>query len=107
MVYTSGNVEPRNITVRVPVGTRYKGMGKPKRMKSKREKAISQAGKKRRQCQNCWEYGHNIRTCKNPTKAARDAQDDTSEDTEQDEDENDDVSEESAEADDDVSGEDG
>ena len=80
----TGNVEPRNITVRVPVGTRFKGMGKPKRMKSKREQAISQAGKKRRQCKNCLEYGHNVRTCKNPKRVEKYGEDDTSAESEQD-----------------------
>ncbi|XP_021974693.1 protein FAR1-RELATED SEQUENCE 5-like [Helianthus annuus] len=44
----TGNTKPSDVTVRVPIGTRYKGMGKPKRMKSKREIAISQLGKKSR-----------------------------------------------------------
>lgn len=61
----TGNAKESSITVRVPIGTRFKGMGKPKRMKSKREIAISQSGKKRRQCANCLQYGHNIRTCTN------------------------------------------
>lgn len=69
----TGNCQPLSVTVRVPVGTRWKGMGKPKRMKSKREQAISQAGKKRRQCQNCLGYGHNIRTCGSQKKVANDA----------------------------------
>ncbi|XP_035841398.1 protein FAR1-RELATED SEQUENCE 5-like [Helianthus annuus] len=38
----TGNTQPSIVTVRVLVGTGYKGMGKPKRMKSKREIAISQ-----------------------------------------------------------------
>ncbi|KAJ0563504.1 putative transcription factor interactor and regulator CCHC(Zn) family [Helianthus annuus] len=63
----TGNTKPSDATVRVPIGTRFKGMGKPKRMKSKREIALSQLGKKNRQCQNCFRYGHNRRTCKKPT----------------------------------------
>ncbi|XP_021990988.1 protein FAR1-RELATED SEQUENCE 5-like [Helianthus annuus] len=69
----TGNTKPSEATVRVPIGTRFKGMGKPKRMKSKREIALSQLGKKSRQCQNCFRYGHNRRTCKNPTRTKEQA----------------------------------
>ncbi|XP_021971867.1 protein FAR1-RELATED SEQUENCE 5-like [Helianthus annuus] len=50
-------------TIRVPIGTRFKGCGSHKRMKSKKEQAISQAGKKRRRCSKCKKFGHNNRTC--------------------------------------------
>ncbi|XP_022004626.1 protein FAR1-RELATED SEQUENCE 5-like [Helianthus annuus] len=85
----TGNTKPSDVTVYVPVGTRYKGMGKPKRMKSKREIAISQLGKKSRQCQNYFRYGHNRRTCKNPTrtKEQASAEDDVEEADEGDEEE--------------------
>ncbi|KAJ0619731.1 putative transcription factor interactor and regulator CCHC(Zn) family [Helianthus annuus] len=69
----TGNTKPSGATVRVPIGTRFKGMGKPKRMKSKREIALSQLGKKSRQCQNCFIYGHNRRSCKNPTRTKEQA----------------------------------
>ncbi|XP_021975242.1 protein FAR1-RELATED SEQUENCE 5-like [Helianthus annuus] len=69
----TGNTKPSEATVRVPIGTRFKGMGKPKRMKSKREIAVSQLGKKSRQCQNCFRYGHNRRSCKNPTRTKEQA----------------------------------
>ncbi|XP_022019162.2 protein FAR1-RELATED SEQUENCE 5-like [Helianthus annuus] len=69
----TGNTQPSDVTVHVPIGTRYKGMGKPKRMKSKREIAISQLGKKSRQCQNCFRYGYNRHTCKNPTRTKEQA----------------------------------
>ncbi|XP_022018854.1 protein FAR1-RELATED SEQUENCE 7-like [Helianthus annuus] len=69
----TGNTQPSNVTVHVPVGTRYKGLGKPKRMKSKREIAISQLGKKSHQCQNCFRYEHNRCTCKNPTRTKEQA----------------------------------
>ncbi|KAJ0667108.1 putative transcription factor interactor and regulator CCHC(Zn) family [Helianthus annuus] len=50
-------------TICVPVGTRFKGCGSHKRMKSQKEQAISQAGSKRRKCSICTKYGHNNRTC--------------------------------------------
>ncbi|XP_022040195.1 protein FAR1-RELATED SEQUENCE 5-like [Helianthus annuus] len=37
----TGNTKPSDAIVRVPIGTRFKGMGKPKRMKSKCEIALS------------------------------------------------------------------
>ncbi|XP_035837222.1 protein FAR1-RELATED SEQUENCE 9-like [Helianthus annuus] len=50
-------------TIRVPVGTRFKGCGSHKHLKSQKERAISQSGSKRRQCSICKKYGHNNRTC--------------------------------------------
>ncbi|XP_022014753.1 uncharacterized protein LOC110914260 [Helianthus annuus] len=50
-------------TIRVPVGTRFKGCGSHKRLKSQKERAISQSGSKRRQCSLCKKYGHNRVTC--------------------------------------------
>jgi len=76
-----GTSQPSTATIRVPIGTRFKGCGSHKRIKSQREQAISQQGKKQRQCQNCMGYGHNIRTCKNPKSMAKesvDNEDDTS-----------------------------
>ncbi|KAJ0494963.1 hypothetical protein HanIR_Chr12g0603461 [Helianthus annuus] len=69
----TGNTKPSDATVRVPIGTRFKGMGKPKQMKSKCEIALSQLGKKSRQCQNYFRYGHNRRTYKNPTRTKEQA----------------------------------
>ncbi|XP_022041959.1 protein FAR1-RELATED SEQUENCE 2-like [Helianthus annuus] len=50
-------------TIRVPVGTRFKGCGSHKRLKSQKERAISQSGSKRRQCSLCKKYGHKRVTC--------------------------------------------
>ncbi|XP_021970068.2 protein FAR-RED IMPAIRED RESPONSE 1-like [Helianthus annuus] len=50
-------------TIRVPVGTRFKGCGSHKRLKSQKERAVSQSGSKRRQCSVCKKYGHNRVTC--------------------------------------------
>ncbi|XP_021979253.1 protein FAR-RED IMPAIRED RESPONSE 1-like [Helianthus annuus] len=65
-------VAPTNtVTIRVPIRTRFKGCGSHKRMKS--EQAISQAGKKRRQCSKCKKFGHNNRTCGKYNVKAKDA----------------------------------
>ncbi|KAK9074978.1 hypothetical protein SSX86_003297 [Deinandra increscens subsp. villosa] len=50
-------------TVRRPVGIRFKGCGSGKRMKSQREKAIIQSGKRDRRCTGCHSTGHDIRNC--------------------------------------------
>ncbi|KAI3827498.1 hypothetical protein L1987_01575 [Smallanthus sonchifolius] len=60
----TGMKEPCTITVRNPIRTRTKGYGTQKRLKSAREIAISQAGKKTKECGFCKVAGHNIRTCK-------------------------------------------
>ena len=49
--------------VRVPHGIRNKGCGSRKRFKSKREQAISRAGKRSRNCKVCGGSGHDRRTC--------------------------------------------
>ncbi|KAI3762746.1 hypothetical protein L1987_53187 [Smallanthus sonchifolius] len=55
--------EPCTITVRNPIRTRTKGCGTQKRLKSAREIAISQVGKKTKECSFCKVAGHNLRTC--------------------------------------------
>ncbi|KAI3695689.1 hypothetical protein L1987_78688 [Smallanthus sonchifolius] len=50
-------------TEKVPVGIKTKGCGAYKRLKSKHEETMIKAGKKSRQCQNCFEYGHYSSTC--------------------------------------------
>ncbi|KAJ0617041.1 putative transcription factor interactor and regulator CCHC(Zn) family [Helianthus annuus] len=60
-------------TIRVPVGTRFKGCGSHKRLKSQKERAISQSGSKRRQCSLCKKYGHNRVTCWKYTVAVPEA----------------------------------
>ncbi|KAJ0926025.1 putative transcription factor interactor and regulator CCHC(Zn) family [Helianthus annuus] len=62
-------------TIRVPVGTRFKGCGSHKRLKSQKEQAISQSGTKRRQCSLCKKYGHNRVTCWKYTVAVPEAGD--------------------------------
>jgi hypothetical protein len=52
-----------NAKVRIPIKTKTKGCGSHKRLKSGREIAISQAGKKARECGFCKKPGHNQRTC--------------------------------------------
>ncbi|KAI3798043.1 hypothetical protein L1987_33310 [Smallanthus sonchifolius] len=49
--------------VRVPVGIKTKGCGAYKCLKSKHEEAMIKAGKKSKQCPNCFEYGHYSSTC--------------------------------------------
>ncbi|XP_022014518.1 uncharacterized protein LOC110914014 [Helianthus annuus] len=67
-------VAPMNtVTIRVPIGTRFKGCGSHKHMKSKKEQAVSQAGKKRRRCSKCKKFGHNSRTCGKYNVKAKDA----------------------------------
>ncbi|XP_022026155.1 protein FAR1-RELATED SEQUENCE 5-like [Helianthus annuus] len=58
-----GVAQESTATIRVPVGTRFKGCGSHKRLKSQKERAISQSGSKRRQCSLCKKYGHNRVTC--------------------------------------------
>ncbi|XP_022003323.1 protein FAR1-RELATED SEQUENCE 5-like [Helianthus annuus] len=60
-------------TIRVPVGTRFKGCGSHKRLKSQKERAIRQSGSKRRQCSLCKKYGHNRVTCWKYTVAVPEA----------------------------------
>ncbi|XP_022040082.2 protein FAR1-RELATED SEQUENCE 5-like [Helianthus annuus] len=60
-------------TIRVPVGTRFKGCDSHKRLKSQKERAISQSGSKRRQCSLCKKYGHNRVTCWKYTVAGAEA----------------------------------
>ncbi|XP_076927162.1 protein FAR-RED IMPAIRED RESPONSE 1-like [Bidens hawaiensis] len=59
-----GFEQPSEVTVRVPTGIRNKGRGSHKRIKSKKEIAISRSGKGYRECQICHKTGHNSRTCK-------------------------------------------
>ncbi|KAJ0857143.1 putative transcription factor interactor and regulator CCHC(Zn) family [Helianthus annuus] len=74
----TGYTQETPVTVRIPKTIRFKGMGKPSRMKSNREIAIIQSVKKKkgRECSNCKRRGHNIRTCSYP---AREKNDDSSE----------------------------
>ncbi|KAI3810668.1 hypothetical protein L1987_20290 [Smallanthus sonchifolius] len=58
-----GHTVNEKYPVRVPIGIKTKGYGAYKRLKSKQEEAISKAGKKSRQCQNCLEYGNYASTC--------------------------------------------
>ena len=62
---TTGMQEKNEVKLRVPIKQRTKG--RPKRIKSAREIAISQAvslaGKKVRNCGFCKEPGHTQRTC--------------------------------------------
>ncbi|XP_021985259.1 protein FAR1-RELATED SEQUENCE 3-like [Helianthus annuus] len=60
-------------TIRVPVGTRFKGCGSHKRLKSQKERAISQSGSKPRQCSLRKKYGHNRVTCWKYTVAVPEA----------------------------------
>jgi hypothetical protein len=64
-----GMSQSSTATIRVPIGTRFKGCGSRKRLKSKREQAISQAAKKQRKCKKCKSCGHDRRNCEhfNPT----------------------------------------
>ncbi|KAM0053935.1 putative transcription factor interactor and regulator CCHC(Zn) family [Helianthus debilis subsp. tardiflorus] len=57
----TGTSEPCDFIVRNPVKTRTKGTHK--RLKSAREIAITQAGKKQKGCSFCKGTGHNVRTC--------------------------------------------
>ncbi|XP_076924288.1 uncharacterized protein LOC143586688 [Bidens hawaiensis] len=59
-----GFEQPSEVTVRVPTGIRNKGRSSHKRIKSKKEIAISRSGKGYRECQICHLPGHNSRTCK-------------------------------------------
>ncbi|XP_076932380.1 uncharacterized protein LOC143597886 [Bidens hawaiensis] len=59
-----GFEQPSEVTIRVPTGIRNKGRGSHKRIKSKKEIAISRSGKGYRECQICHLPGHNNRTCK-------------------------------------------
>ncbi|XP_076897096.1 protein FAR1-RELATED SEQUENCE 5-like [Bidens hawaiensis] len=59
-----GFEQPSEVTVRVPTGIRNKDRGSHKRIKSKKEIAISRSGKSYRECQICHIPGHNSRTCK-------------------------------------------
>ncbi|XP_022007793.1 protein FAR1-RELATED SEQUENCE 5-like [Helianthus annuus] len=74
----TGYTQETPVTVCMPKTIRFKGMGKPSRMKSNREIAIIQYVKKNkgRECSNCKRRGHNIRTCSYP---AREKNDDSSE----------------------------
>ncbi|XP_021971762.1 protein FAR1-RELATED SEQUENCE 5-like [Helianthus annuus] len=60
-------------TIRVPVGTKFKGCGSHKRLKSQKERAKSQSGSKRHQCSLCKKYGHNRVTCWKYTVAVPEA----------------------------------
>ncbi|KAJ0664405.1 putative transcription factor interactor and regulator CCHC(Zn) family [Helianthus annuus] len=79
----TGYTQETPVTVRMPKTVRFKGMGKPFRMKSNREIAIIQSAKKKkgRACGNCKRRGHNRRTCSYP---ARENADDSSESDEAD-----------------------
>ncbi|KAK1406451.1 hypothetical protein QVD17_41749 [Tagetes erecta] len=55
--------EPFKGKVIVPIKSSTKGSVKFKRMKSDREIAVSQTGKKQRECGHCKGFGHNQRTC--------------------------------------------
>ncbi|XP_035830844.1 uncharacterized protein LOC110867120 [Helianthus annuus] len=79
----TGYTQETPVTVRMPKTIRFKGMGKPSRMKSSREIAIIQSAKKKkgRECGNCKRRGHNRRTCSYPT---RENADDSSESDEAD-----------------------
>ncbi|XP_076948866.1 uncharacterized protein LOC143621274 [Bidens hawaiensis] len=55
--------QPSEVTVRVSSGIKNKGCGSHKRIKSQKENAISQPGKKYRECKVCHKQGHNSRTC--------------------------------------------
>ncbi|KAJ0458556.1 putative transcription factor interactor and regulator CCHC(Zn) family [Helianthus annuus] len=57
----TGTSEPCDFIVRNPIKTRTKGTHK--RLKSAREIAITQAGKKQKGCSFCKGTGHNVRTC--------------------------------------------
>lgn len=59
----TGVSQPSSATIRVPIGIKFKGCGSHRRMKSKREQAISQLGKKQKMCSKCNTPGHNSRTC--------------------------------------------
>ncbi|XP_076883122.1 uncharacterized protein LOC143531787 [Bidens hawaiensis] len=59
-----GFEQPSEVSVCVPTGIRNKGRGSHKRIKSKKEIAISFSGKGYRECQICHIPGHNNRTCK-------------------------------------------
>ncbi|KAI3774821.1 hypothetical protein L1987_49383 [Smallanthus sonchifolius] len=56
-----GYEQPSDATVRAPTGIRNKGRGSHKRIKYKKEQAISRAGKRRRECQICFKTGHDRR----------------------------------------------
>lgn len=58
-------------TVRLPTGIRNKGRGSHKRFKSKKEKAISLAGKRSRTCLICGVKGHDRRTCRRRTQGTK------------------------------------
>jgi hypothetical protein len=58
-----GYKQPAEVTVRVPTGIRNKGRGSHKRIKSKKEQAISRLGKRDRKCLHCKVLGHDRRTC--------------------------------------------
>ncbi|XP_022024953.1 protein FAR1-RELATED SEQUENCE 5-like [Helianthus annuus] len=66
----TGYTQETPVTVRMPKTVRFKGMGKPSRMKSNREIAIIQSAKKKkgRECGNCKRRGHNRRTCTYPAR---------------------------------------
>ncbi|KAK9075601.1 hypothetical protein SSX86_003927 [Deinandra increscens subsp. villosa] len=61
MAIYAGSTQPSNTTIRVPIGTRFKGCGPGKRLKSAREQAISQSGKKQRKCSKCDAIDHDAR----------------------------------------------
>ncbi|XP_076941410.1 protein FAR1-RELATED SEQUENCE 2-like [Bidens hawaiensis] len=56
--------QPSEVTIRVPNGIRNNGRGSHKRIKSKKEIAVSRSVKSYRECHICHQLGHNIRTCK-------------------------------------------
>ncbi|KAK9073289.1 hypothetical protein SSX86_007613 [Deinandra increscens subsp. villosa] len=62
----TGTSQNDRLPVRVPLGYKTKGSGSHKRIKSKQEEAIVKAGRKQKQCQNCFEYGHYATTCPEP-----------------------------------------
>ncbi|XP_021985333.1 protein FAR1-RELATED SEQUENCE 5-like [Helianthus annuus] len=70
----TGYTQETPVTVRMPKTVRFKGMGKPSRMKSNREMAIIQSAEKKkgRECSNCKRRGHNIRTCTYPAREKAD-----------------------------------
>ncbi|XP_022019519.1 protein FAR1-RELATED SEQUENCE 5-like [Helianthus annuus] len=59
-----GYNQPSTSSVKLPPCIRNKGHGSHRRIKSKKEKAASRMGKRRRGCKVCGKIGHNIRTCK-------------------------------------------
>ncbi|KAK9071755.1 hypothetical protein SSX86_008184 [Deinandra increscens subsp. villosa] len=64
----TGTSQNDRLPVRVPLGYKTKGPGSHKRIKSKQEEAIIKAGRKQKQCQNCFEYGHYATTCPQPNQ---------------------------------------